>query len=199
MKVTKAQAQENRERIVDTAAALFKEHGYEGVGVANLMAAAGFTHGGFYKHFKSKADLIVETTVQGAAQNLASNAGLSLEGFVKQYLSRAHRNGRSAGCTLAALSGDSARQTEDVKAQFAQAIENRLSVLQRKSMTVNYDETHLAEARLKMMNTFAHMVGALVLSRACPDDSKFADEILRVCRRQILASLRDDEPTKRPA
>ena len=56
MKVTKAQVRENRERIVETASMLFRERGYDGIGVAELMAAAGFTHGGFYKHFGSKAD-----------------------------------------------------------------------------------------------------------------------------------------------
>jgi len=62
MKVTKAQAQENRKHIVETAATLFRKHGFDGVGVADLMAAAGFTHGGFYKHFNSKADLMAEAS-----------------------------------------------------------------------------------------------------------------------------------------
>lgn len=58
VRVTKAQAQANREHIVETASVLFRERGFDGVGVADLMAAAGFTHGGFYKHFGSKADLM---------------------------------------------------------------------------------------------------------------------------------------------
>src|SRR5471030_3118261 len=61
MRVTKAQAQANRAHIVETASVLFRERGYDGVGVADLMAAAGFTHGGFYKHFRSKADLVAES------------------------------------------------------------------------------------------------------------------------------------------
>ena len=60
MRVTKAQAQANRAHIVETASRLFRERGYDGVGVADLMAEAGFTHGGFYKHFGSKADLMAE-------------------------------------------------------------------------------------------------------------------------------------------
>lgn len=60
MKVTKAQAQANRAHIVETASTLFRERGCDGVGIADLMAAAGFTHGGFYKHFPSKADLMAE-------------------------------------------------------------------------------------------------------------------------------------------
>ncbi|MGO4774966.1 TetR/AcrR family transcriptional regulator, partial [Lysobacter sp. 2RAB21] len=65
MKVTKAQVQENRARIVETASTLFRERGYDGVGVAELMTAAGFTHGGFYKHFRSKADLMAEAAASG--------------------------------------------------------------------------------------------------------------------------------------
>ena len=71
MKVTKAQAQANRAHVVATASQLFRERGFDGVGVADLMAAAGFTHGGFYKQFGSKADLMAESTACGIAQTTA--------------------------------------------------------------------------------------------------------------------------------
>ena len=188
MKVTKAQALENRARIVETAAALFRERGYDGVGVVELMAAAGFTHGGFYKHFRSKADLMGEAAASGISQSVANNGGLDLEEFVTHYLSREHRDGRSVGCTMAALCGDAARQSEDIKATFAGGIESSLAVFQRQGATVGeFDQN---DVRAKMIDTFAHAVGALVLSRACPDDSPLGDEILDVCRKQILTSLR---------
>ena len=116
MRVTKAQAQANRAHIVETASALFRERGYDGVGVAELMAAAGFTHGGFYKHFRSKADLMAEAAASGLSQSLVNSAGLDVTEFVKLYLSRAHRDARNVGCTMAALCGDAARQPEDIKA-----------------------------------------------------------------------------------
>ena len=72
MKVTKAQAEANRAHVVETASQLFRERGFDGVGVADLMAAAGFTHGGFYKHFGSKADLMAESTACGIAQTTAT-------------------------------------------------------------------------------------------------------------------------------
>src|SRR5439155_17796199 len=75
MKVTKAQAQENRAHIVATASALFRERGYDGVGIAELMAAAGFTHGGFYKHFRSKADLMAEAAATTISRAVADSAG----------------------------------------------------------------------------------------------------------------------------
>src|SRR5271170_5012307 len=110
MKVTKAQAQANRAHIVETASALFRERGYDGVGIADLMAVAGFTHGGFYKHFSSKADLLAEAATCGFAQSAAKAQGVDVVEVVKQYLSRAHRDARGEGCTMAALCGDAARQ-----------------------------------------------------------------------------------------
>src|SRR4051812_12030829 len=103
MKVTKTQARENRARIVETASTLFRERGYDGVGVADLMAAAGFTHGGFYKHFRSKADLMAEAAASGFSQSAANIAGGDGPEFVKEYVSRKHRDAPGNGCTLAAL------------------------------------------------------------------------------------------------
>lgn len=191
MKVTKAQAQENRAHIVGTAAALFRERGYDGVGVADLMAAAGFTHGGFYKHFRSKADLMAEAAALGILQSMESNDGLDLEAFVTRYLSREHRDTRGVGCTIAALCGDAARQSDDIKVTFAEGLEKSLAAFQREGVAaVSLDQN---EARAKTISMFAHVVGALVLSRACPDDSPLANEILEVCRKQILQSLQPKE------
>ena len=195
MKVTKAQAQENRARIVDTAAALFRERGYDGVGVADLMAAAGFTHGGFYKHFGSKANLMAEAAESGISQRLCNGGAADMTEFVSHYLSREHRDGRGAGCTMAALSGDAARQSDAVKATFANGIESSVAAFRRQ--VPSEGDVDANEARAKMIDTFAHAVGALVLSRACPDDSPLADEILGVCRQRILASLRAQD-TDRP-
>ena len=83
MKVTKAQAQANREHVVRTASTLFRERGYDGVGVVDLMAAAGFTHGGFYKQFQSKAELMAESAACGIAQTVELSEGMSAADFVK--------------------------------------------------------------------------------------------------------------------
>ncbi len=130
MRVTKAQAQANREHIVETASVLFRERGFDGVGVADLMAAAGFTHGGFYKHFGSKADLMAEAAASSLAQSLTDNAGIDVADFVDLYVSRDHRDGRGGGCTMAALCGDAARQSPELKATFANGIENTLAALE---------------------------------------------------------------------
>jgi len=185
MKVTKTQALENRARIVETASTLFRERGYDGVSVADLMAAAGFTHGGFYKHFRSKADLMAEAAASGFSQSAANISGVDAAAFVKEYLSRPHRDARGNGCTFAALSGDAARQPKSIKKAFAAGIESELTTLAREDSALS--ESAKREARAKRIDTLAHVVGALVLSRACPDDSPLADEILAVCRTQILS------------
>jgi TetR/AcrR family transcriptional repressor of nem operon len=184
MKVTKAQALENRARIVETASTLFRERGYDGVSVADLMAAAGFTHGGFYKHFDSKADLMAEAAGAGFSRAVAYLAGVDAPQYIKEYLSRPHRDSRGDGCTFAALSGDAARQPESIKQAFAAGIENQLASLARDEDSLS--DSAKKEARAKRIDTLAHVVGALVLSRACPDDSPLADEILEVCRLRIL-------------
>lgn len=188
MKVTKAQAQANRARIVETASALFREHGYDGVGIADLMATAGFTHGGFYKHFGSKADLMAEAATCGFAQSAAKAEGVDPVAFVEHYLSREHRDVRGEGCTMAALCGDAARQPTSIKAAFANGLEGMLANLESRS-GVSKDSQREGHLRAAHIDVIAQVIGAVVLSRACPDDSPLADEILDVCRSAVLSRL----------
>ncbi|HEX7912388.1 MAG TPA: TetR/AcrR family transcriptional regulator [Paraburkholderia sp.] len=187
MKVTKAQVQANRTRIVETASTLFRERGYDGVGVADLMAAAGFTHGGFYKHFGSKADLMAEAATCGFSQTAAENQGGDRAAFIQQYLSREHRDASGTGCTLAALSGDAMRQSDQVRQAFGNGIERLLAAVESESGADGVAARR--EARAEGIDVIAQVVGALVLSRACPDDSPLADEILDVCRSAALSRL----------
>ncbi|WP_129544506.1 TetR/AcrR family transcriptional regulator [Serratia sp. 1D1416] len=180
MKVSKEQVRENRARIVEAASVLFRERGYDGVGIAELMSAAGLTHGGFYKHFASKADLLSEAMSCGFRRSAESSLGVEREKFIADYLSRQHRDAMGKGCVMSALGTDTARQSESIKATFSAGIERQLSLLA--------DENGAGNAtRADLIDTLAHLVGALVLSRACPDDSTLADEILDVCRSRLLA------------
>lgn len=185
MKVTKAQVEANRAHIVDTACTLFRERGYDGVGVAELMATAGLTHGGFYRHFGSKAELMAEAAACGLGKTKSLIEGVTTADFIGHYLSREHRDDRSGGCTLAALSGDAARQSEAVKATFATGLESMLADLLGEPADT---EQTRQEVRARALNTIAHALGALVLSRACPDDSPLADEILSSCRTELMGS-----------
>lgn len=186
MKVSKAQAQANRARIIETASTLFRERGYDGVGVADLMAAAGFTHGGFYRQFGSKTDLMVESAACGIAQTAAQSEGIDPTSFVQYYLSRKHRDNRASGCTMAALGGDAPRQPEAVRAAFADGVEQLLAALSQAPASEDIDAQQQRNQHLSML---AHAVGAMVISRACPDDAPLADEILQVCEGEILAAL----------
>ncbi|WAC71341.1 TetR/AcrR family transcriptional regulator [Roseateles sp. SL47] len=191
MRVSKAQAQANRARVVETASQLFRERGYDGVGVADLMAAAGFTHGGFYKQFGSKTDLIAESAACGMAQTLALTGGdVDPVAFIGNYLSREHRDGRGTGCTMAALGGDAARQPEEVRAAFANGIEGLVVALLRgKADDPAVTPEALHQARAQVLNVLSHAVGALMLSRACPDASPLADEVLAAARQALVASV----------
>jgi len=151
------------------------------------MAAAGFTHGGFYKHFGSKADLMAEASANSLAQSTAAAESMSVQDFIDVYVSRDHRDGRSTGCTMAALCGDAARQSGDVKAAFAEGIERTLQTLGEKYPKAA--DAPQGEGRTRMIDLLARAVGAIMLSRACPDDSALADEILAVCHASMTASL----------
>lgn len=197
MKITKAQAQANRAHVVKTASTLFRERGYDGVGVADLMAAAGFTHGGFYKHFRSKADLMAESAACGIAESAALTTGVDMSEFVRLYISRTHRDSLATGCTIAALCGDAVRQPDEVRATFAAGIEIQLAALSQQDSSLGCADPGWARAR--SLDILAHAVGAIVMSRACPDDSPLADEILSICRDKILASLSPSATTSTSA
>src|SRR5262245_24790993 len=109
MKVTREQAAENRERIVNTAARLFRERGFDGVGVADIMKGAGLTHGGFYGHFASKDDLAAEACARALEKSAMKWSAIldtdanPLDTIVASYLSEAHRDRPGSGCAIAAL------------------------------------------------------------------------------------------------
>ncbi|GGX80457.1 TetR family transcriptional regulator [Massilia dura] len=184
MRVSKAQAQENRARVVETASALFRERGYDDVGVAELMAAAGLTHGGFYNQFESKAALMSEATACSLSRSNMRMADVDVRRFIEHYLSREHRDSRGDGCTIAALSGDAARQDDGIKNLFEAGIAGLAKDLGDKLGADNLPDT-----RAKVLSMVAHLVGAVMLSRACTDDAPIADEILKACRADLLAQL----------
>jgi TetR/AcrR family transcriptional regulator, transcriptional repressor for nem operon len=193
MRVTKAQAQANRAHIVATAAKLFRERGYDGVGVADLMAAAGFTHGGFYKHFPAKADLMAEAATCGFEQSLEKTSALASPEFVRHYLSREHRDAPGDGCIMAALCADAARQPVQVKAAFEAGIE---AMLARTGVLGDPSDLQHGKAhRARGIALMAQMIGAIMLSRACPDESPLADEILDACSAALLSRLSSSEDT----
>lgn len=189
MKVSKSQVQANRERIVASASTLFRARGFDGIGVADLMAAAGFTHGGFYRHFASKEDLMAEAASLSLATSLAQAQQSPGTDYLQQYLSREHRDNPGDGCTFAALAGDAARQPEQVKAAFEAGLAAMLSTIAGAERGRGGRAQQVARA--KLLATFAQLVGAIVLSRACPDDSPLADEVLEAVRAAVSSNSGD--------
>jgi len=112
-RVSQAQARENRQRVVETAARLFRERGVAHVSVADVMAGAGLTHGGFYKQFTSKEALAVEALAQGLAEIGERLATIGAPGdesgwasFLDFYLSADHRDSPGDGCPVAGFARD---------------------------------------------------------------------------------------------
>jgi TetR/AcrR family transcriptional repressor of nem operon len=163
-----------------------RQGGFDGTPVADPMAKAGFTHGGFYNHFSSKAALLAEASSHGFSRTAAAIESAGTVEFLRQFLSRAHRDACDEGCTLAGLGGDAARRPE-VGPAFEEGIEALLTQLERG--LPHSDSTSDQDRGEHAINALAHAVGAVVLSCACPDDAAPADEILRTCRVDVLARV----------
>ena len=184
MRVSKEQAAESRERILDVASKLFRERGLDGIGVADLMKNAGLTHGGFYGHFSSKEDLMAQACTRALGRSVEKWEKLSgkdrpLSVIVQAYLSKRHRDDRGDGCVLASLGGDVSRQGVPVRRAFTDGLRSMIAVLAR----VVRGRTEAAK-RKNALATYASLVGALVLARAV-DDPKLSDEILQAVAASI--------------
>jgi TetR/AcrR family transcriptional repressor of nem operon len=184
MRVSRERAAENRDRIIDAAGRLFRERGFDGIGVANLMKAAGLTHGGFYGHFESKEDLEVQASARVLARTserwnaVAANAAEApLDALLDSYLSGRHRDGTGEGCIYAALAADVARrENPTLRRRFTEGLRSSIDVLAR-----IIPGRSRAARRQKALASLSTLVGALILARAV-DDAELSDEILAAAR-----------------
>ncbi|TIX38287.1 MAG: TetR/AcrR family transcriptional regulator [Mesorhizobium sp.] len=168
MKVSREQMSENRSRILTEAGRLFREKGFDAVSVAEVMKAAGLTHGGFYGHFRSKDDLIarvIESTV-------GSQSATDLSGWIDAYLSAPHRDRPEFGCPTAAFAGLMRQQAPEARASMAQILAAQIDSLASAMPGVD-----AAECRRAAIGSWSAMVGALILARSI-DDSALSDELL---------------------
>jgi TetR/AcrR family transcriptional regulator, transcriptional repressor for nem operon len=163
------------ERIVKEASRLFRERGFENVSVADVMNAAGLTHGAFYAHFGSKQELQAAAVVYGQEVSLRrvqhSNDKKSKGSYVvDRYLSHRHRDNPGDGCTMAALAQEVARSTPELKAAFERG----------------FEEILFASGGDREEGIFraAAMMGGVVLARAVQDPG-LSDEILRSVRQKL--------------
>jgi TetR/AcrR family transcriptional repressor of nem operon len=189
LRLTREQAEQNRRLIVETASRMFRLQGLENVAVADVMKQSGFTHGGFYNHFKSKDELAAEAVASAfgsAASKLAediasgNDSQKALEAILAAYLSPAHRDTRTGGCPAPAFPVDAARSGKDVQAAFAEGIESYLEIF---AAQMDGDKP---EARQRAVALLSGIVGAVVLSRAVKKARpRLSDELLGAARKQI--------------
>jgi TetR/AcrR family transcriptional regulator, transcriptional repressor for nem operon len=178
----------NHQRIVDIAARRIRESGTDGPGVAEIMSEAGLTHGGFYKHFGSRDDLVAEAVdaaiEQGSSslQERVDAAEDPLAAFLDGYLSTDHRDDPGAGCAVVALGADVARSDDRVRAAYRAQVEHYIADMENLLGDGGADE----ETRRRAIAALTSMVGAVLISRAV-DDEKLSDEILREVRATVEA------------
>lgn len=187
MKVSREQAGANRKKVVATASRLFREKGFDGIGVADLMKAAGLTHGGFYGQFSSKEDLVAQAVGRALAEAMdnweqwsGESAMDPLGALADGYLSPRHRENFGGGCAFAALGGEAPRWGRGVQRAFSEG----LLALIKHLMQLVPGQGEKAR-RQKAIATMASLVGGMVMARAV-DDPKLSAEILQAVRKSLI-------------
>lgn len=187
MRVSREQAAENRERVLETATRMFRERGFDGVGVAEIMQSAGLTHGGFYGQFDSKEALAAEScnrAFEFAVARLERFGDADLAKYLDRYLSESHRDRPGQGCPMPALAGDVPRQGKPVRKSFADGVERFIAALE--TAYLRRDAASDEKARAHALTTASALVGALVLSRATAKASpQLSREILESVRAEL--------------
>jgi TetR/AcrR family transcriptional repressor of nem operon len=193
MGVSKEQAAENRNAIVETASRVFRERGVDGVGVADLMKEAGFTHGGFYNHFKSKEALaaeaceaVFEWALTDIRTVVKQGTGGPFNVLLQDYLSERHRDDPGHACPTGALVTDAARQGGEMQAAFSRGIEQFIEAFSVYFLTAPGIENDAAQARKLAMRLLADIVGTVALARGTAEaDPKLSSEILEAGRARL--------------
>jgi TetR/AcrR family transcriptional regulator, transcriptional repressor for nem operon len=200
--VSKEQAAENRRAIVAAATRLFRERGVEAVGLSELMKHAGFTQGGFYNHFQSKADLVAEVLASALAEGNSEFAKFArapvdesttaLRRYISWYLSQAHRDNIDHGCPVAGFACDAPRLGAGAQSHFAGGLDDQITILagliaESGSLAAEGGRRTLREQAVSL---HCEMLGALVLSRSVVQAAPaLSNEILDNVHRHLLASL----------
>jgi TetR/AcrR family transcriptional repressor of nem operon len=192
MRKSKVETAKTRERIVTAAGAEFAANGISEAALARVMAAAGLTHGGFYRHFASKDQLVLEACSKTVLSLVASLERLvsrkpheqALPLLVDHYVSPAHRDQPRAGCPLAALGSEFARRDKKTRRAAMEGF------LQLSRLIASHLETVPSRKRAEQsMAIVSAMVGAVTLARIAPD-ARLSDAVLVATRDYIIRSVR---------
>lgn len=187
MRYSDTHKEETRRKVVRAAATAVRAKGPEGVGVAEIMAEAGLTHGGFYAHFPNKEALVVAAIEEAFGQSSRRFARMlegldsvrSLDAFVDAYVSLEHRDNAAGGCPIATLSSDLPRQGQPVREAYERGVRGLIGRLEG---WLAEDRRHLAPSLL------AEMAGAVTLSRAISNDADAA-QLLADARASLKARM----------
>jgi TetR/AcrR family transcriptional repressor of nem operon len=179
--------QETHDRIVRTAAAAIRKHGFQGISVADLMEEAGLTHGGFYAHFDSREAMLAEALDEAANDSLGRLSKVAdgekpenaLETTVDYYLSDRHVATPERGCTLAALGTETTRQSPEIRRVATRRIREMADLIERQMS--GWGNTARHEDALGVMST---IVGALLIARIV-DDPQLSKDIRASAKRMV--------------
>jgi AcrR family transcriptional regulator len=188
MPYTSKHKQQNRQRILDSAAHFFLQQGYAQTGIGEVLQEAGFTHGAFYAHFSSKGELYIEAMIHAAKngrftahRNNDKQGEEWLQGMLEDYLSLDHAEGREDPCQLAFLITDIATQESEVRRVYTQIYKSLNRYVTRQEMGESRKSSD------KIYAVTAMMVGGVAISRAI-DDPKLAKRLFCSCR-QFASNL----------
>lgn len=187
---SQAEKAESHARIVRVAAARFREIGVDGISVADLMKEAGLTHGGFYRHFASREEMVgeaIESALQDgtrAIDAIVNNSRATLATLVDAYLSAAHRDGLASSCAVTTLAGDAARSNERARTAYTQQVDRYLELLVKL-----IDSEKQKSRRTKAITALSTLVGAVSMARAVNDEA-LSREILKSAADELKAQLK---------
>ncbi|TFW19594.1 TetR/AcrR family transcriptional regulator [Duganella callida] len=189
MKKSKAETAETRKRIVEVAAREFRKHGIEATGVAQIMASAGLSHGGFYRHFESKDQLVTEA-LSATEKNLLRDSAAAAEkgakavlGVFHEYMTSNYRDNVEGGCPLAAMGSELVRANDATRHAATNSFRKIIATVAPFMQTPpGEDGTDVA------LSLLTNMVGALTIARMV-DDPVLSDRILAITQRRIGRSI----------
>ena len=185
---SRASKREHHEEIVSVAASRFREDGVDRVGVADLMRDAGLTHGGFYRHFESRDQLVaeaVERALHDGGQAMAAVAELPhdpLAAVIDAYLSITHRDNLGTSCAVTTLAGDVARSNPRARAAYTDQVRIYIDMLMRLLPPTSERD------RATAITALSTLVGAVSMARAVNDEA-LSEEILASTAAELKAQL----------
>lgn len=195
MKKSKVETAKTRQRIVEIASETIRKQGIDATGVAEVMAAAGLTHGGFYRHFGSKEELVTEALAMSRKDFIAGTLAAADQGaeailkHFQEYVTPDHRDDIGSGCPLAANGSEIVRT--DAKTRHNATEGFRLLFEKAAPFMRSQGEQDRTEVAISLLT---NMIGALTMSRMV-DDPALSEKILEVTRQRIAKAI-DLSPAK---